>query len=40
MLTTTDLAYEEYDEFLGWSCGSRSDELPTVREAIDAAMDD
>lgn len=38
-LTTTEPRYEEREQFLGWSVGSRTDELPTVRAAIDAAMD-
>lgn len=36
---TVGLPYTFDEKFLGWSTGSRADEYPTVREAIDAAMD-
>jgi hypothetical protein len=37
--TTEPPHYEEYSEFLGWCVEGRDDEMSTVREAIDAAMD-
>ena len=37
--TTPDNRYEEVVDFLGWSTENRSDECASVREAIDAAMD-
>ena len=36
--TTTDRRWVDEWRFVGWSAANRDDELPTVREAIDAAM--
>lgn len=36
--TTTDRRWVDEWRFVGWSAALRDDELPTIREAIDAAM--
>jgi len=38
--TQTHPTIEVKDIFLGWSTSGRTDELPTIREAIDAAIED
>lgn len=37
--TTTWLGYDEIVDVLGWTVEGRSDEAPSIREAIDFAID-